>query len=222
MISNELEAVIFDLDGTLIDSMWVWEKIDETFLSAQGIQVPNDMGKDLEGKSFTESALYFKKRFGLDMSVEEIKTYWNQIALTYYAEKVQLKPGAKDFLKWLQSRGIKMGIATSNSIELVSVVLKALEIEDFFTQVCTACEVGKGKPFPDIYLKVAEKLKVRPHNCLVFEDIPNGIRAGKRAGMITWGIEDRQTEILKEEVKNLADDYVIDYEEARKKLMNKS
>lgn len=222
MRQKKWKAVIFDLDGTLVDSMWVWERIDQKFLSDHGIQVPDDMNKVLEGKSFTETACYFKERFHLQLSIEEIKTCWNEMAYGYYTQEVTLKTGAKAFLEWLEAEGIKMGIATSNSMELVSAVLKALEIEHFFTEVCTSCEVGRGKPFPDIYLKVAEKLEVMPQDCLVFEDIPNGIRAGKNAGMTAWGIEDRQPEVLKKEVKQLADDYVKDYEEARNKLINKN
>lgn len=218
MIKKQYDAVIFDLDGTVVDSMWVWEKIDEDFLGMHNIPVPNDMNKALEGKSFTETAAYFKERFGLAMSIEEIKKSWNEMAWDFYTHKVELKKGIRDFLEALAERDIKMGIATSNSIELVKTVLKALDIERYFSQIRTSCEVGRGKPFPDIYLKVAEDLKVEPSRCLVFEDIPNGILAGKNAGMTAWCIEDRQGEELWEEAKSVADDSVSDYYEAMEKL----
>lgn len=219
MIKNQFDAVIFDLDGTLVDSMWVWEKVDETFLGQLGIKVPSDMNKDLEGKSFTETAIYFKERFKLEMSVEEIKESWNEMGWAFYTHQVPLKRGVKEFLEQLSKQGIKMGIATSNSIELVRAVLKALDIEGYFKQIRTSCEVGKGKPFPDIYLKVAEDLQVEPSRCLIFEDIPNGVLAGKNAGMTAWCIRDRQEEKLWEEAKSLADDHVMDYHEAMNKLM---
>ena len=218
MIKNQLDAVIFDLDGTLVDSMWVWEKVDETFLGQLGIEVPSDMNKDLEGKSFTETAIYFKERFKLEMSVEEIKQSWNEMGWEFYTHQVPLKKGVKEFLEFLSEQGIKMGIATSNSIELVRAVLKALDIERYFGQIRTSCEVGRGKPFPDIYLKVAEDLQVDPSRCLVFEDIPNGVRAGKNAGMTAWGVLDRQEAALWEETKDLADDHITDYHEAINKL----
>ena len=215
MIREKFDAVIFDLDGTLVDSMWVWNKIDEVFLANHQIEKPNDMNKDLEGKSFTETAIYFKERFNLDMSVEEIKTCWNEMAWEFYTHKVPLKRGVKEFLKWLSDQNIKMGIASSNSIELISAVLKALEVESYFAHIKSACEVGKGKPFPDIYLKVAEELGVEPERCLVFEDIPNGVRAGKCAGMTVWAVEDGQESKLRADLMEIADYFVKDYYEAK-------
>lgn len=218
MINKQFEAVIFDLDGTLIDSMWVWAEIDKEFLGKRNIQVPIDMDKAIEGMSFTETAQYFKERFKLEMSIEEIKVEWNQMAWEFYTEKVVLKEGVRVFLEALKKQNIKMGIATSNSIQLVEAVLKALDITEYFQQIRTSCEVGRGKPFPDIYLKVADDLGVEPSKCLVFEDIPNGVRAGKNAGMTTWGIRDRQHEVLWNEVKEVADSYIENYFEAMQKI----
>lgn len=213
MINKQFDAVIFDLDGTLIDSMWVWQEIDRQFLGKRNISVPSDIDKALEGKSFTESAEYFKERFALSMSIEEIKTEWNEMAWEFYTKQVSLKKGVRAFLEMLKERNIKMGIATSNSVKLVQAVLNALEITEYFEQIKTSCEVGRGKPFPDIYLKVAEELGVEPSKCLVFEDIPNGVLAGKNAGMTVGCIRDRQDKDLWEETKSVADFAVNDYEE---------
>ena len=210
---KQYKAVIFDLDGTLVDSMWVWEEIDKQFLGKRNIPIPNNMDKVLEGKSFTETAQYFKEKFELSISVEEIKNEWNEAAWEYYTTRVVLKKGAKKFLELLSTYNIKMGIATSNSTLLVEAVLKALGISGYFEVIRTSCEVGRGKPFPDIYLKVAEDLGVKPSDCLVFEDIPNGVRAGKNAGMTVGCIKDRQRDEQWKEAMMLADFSIEDYEE---------
>ena len=121
--------------------------------------------------------------------------------------------GAGEFLKELKRRGIKIGIATSNGREMVVAVLKALQIEEYFDVVTTACEVAAGKPAPDIYLKVAETLGAAPEDCLVFEDVPAGILAGKRAGMEVCAVEDDFSLSMTEEKKKLADYYIKDYDE---------
>ena len=125
---NELlkdkKAVLFDLDGTLVDSMWVWRNIDIDFLSAIGQKLPADLQKCIEGMSFTETAEYFKKRFGIDDDVEDIKKKWNQMAYDKYTSEVRLKKGAKEFLERLKSDNIRIGIASSNSVTLIEGALK--------------------------------------------------------------------------------------------------
>ena len=106
-----------------------------------------------------------------------------------------------------------MGIATSNAQDMVAAVLDSLDIRSYFGVVATACEVAAGKPAPDIYLKVAERLQVQPEKCLVFEDVPAGILAGKRAGMHVGAVEDVFSLSMIEEKKELADFYIRDYRE---------
>ena len=123
MILDYIKAVIFDLDGTLVDSMWMWEDIDIEYLGRYGLSCPEDLQKAIEGMSFTETAVYFKERFGLPDSIEEIKEAWIAMSLEKYEKEVPLKPGAREFLEELAARGIPAGIATSNGREMVSAVL---------------------------------------------------------------------------------------------------
>ena len=207
------KAVIFDLDGTLIDSMNMWDDINVEYLGRFGLTVPKDLQREISGMSFTECAIYFKEKFQLPDSVEEIKEVWNEMAMYKYMHEVPLKTGVLEFLKELKQRGIKTGIATSNSIELVKAVLDSLQIAKYFDEVHTSCEVQKGKPAPDIYLFVAKCLFVAPEQCLVFEDVPEGIIAGKRAGMQVCAVEDNFSKYMTEEKRKLADYYIVDYRE---------
>lgn len=215
---KETKAVIFDLDGTLVDSMWMWKTIDIEFLKARGLDCPGDLQKAIEGMSFTETAGYFKERFHLSESLEDIKGIWTEMSIEKYKKEVPLKPGAGEFLHHLISNGIKAGIATSNGRNIVDAVIKALNIGEYFQVITTACEVNAGKPAPDIYLKVAEDLKAAPRECLVFEDIPAGILAGKRAGMKVCAVDDEFSREMEEEKRHLADYFIHDYFE----ILNRS
>ncbi len=210
---NNIKAVLFDLDGTLIDSMSVWKDIDIEFLGNYGIELPDDLQNSIEGMSFTETADYFKRRFQFKESVEEIKAIWNEMAYEHYTQYVKLKDGVLDFLSYLRSHKIKTGISTSNSIELVQGVLKAKEIEPYFDAVVTACQVNVGKPSPDIYLETARLLNVEPGNCLVFEDIPMGIMAGKNANMKVCTIYDDFSKNQDIKKRSLADYYINTFNE---------
>lgn len=161
--------------------------------------------------SFSETAQYFKERFNLPDPVEVIKMEWNKMAWDKYGNEVPLKKGVIEFLEELRSRGIKTGIATSNSKELVEHVLKSLNITEYFDSVRTSCEAKKGKPAPDIYLLVADDLQVDPKDCLVFEDLALGIMAGKGAGMRVCTVFDPYSEDDRDRKRKLADYYIDTY-----------
>lgn len=210
---NGIKAVIFDLDGSLVDSMWIWKDIDIEYLGRFGISLPPNLQSEIEGKSFSETAVFFKERFQIPDSIEQMKQDWNEMAWQKYINDVPLKPGADIFLQYCIKNGIKLGIATSNSRELVEAVAKARGFGKDFDCIMTGCDVKKGKPAPDIYLSVADKLGVEPQECLVFEDITAGIMAGKNAGMRVCAVEDAYSMHQTVEKKALADYYIKDYYE---------
>lgn len=210
---NGIKAVIFDLDGTLVDSMWMWREIDIEYLAQFSLSMPEDLQACIEGMSFSETACYFKERFSLPVSLEEIKTEWNRMAWDKYAYEVPFKQGAMDFLQYLKKQGIKTGIATSNSVELVKAVLERHNAGGFFDSIHTACEVKKGKPAPDIYELVAAELQVQPEECLVFEDVVQGIMAGKNAGMRVCSVYDDFSKEADEKKRELSDYYIHSFED---------
>lgn len=210
MLTN-IEAVIFDLDGSLVDSMWMWYDIDVEYLGRFGIECPKDLQASIEGMSFSETSVYFKERFSLPDSICQIKKDWNDMAWDKYLHEVPLKEGAHEFLCYCKEHGIKLGIATSNSRELVENIAAVHGLDNFFSCIMTGCDVAKGKPAPDIYLAVADKLGVMPENCLVFEDIVPGIMAGKSAGMKVCAVDDAYSAYQEEEKRKMADYYIKDF-----------
>ena len=159
---GEFKAVIFDLDGTVVDSMWMWKAIDIEYLARYHIPFPKDLQSQIEGMSFSETANYFKQTFQIPDSIDQMKSDWNAMAWDKYQNEVHPKEGMLDFLKYLKSNHIKTGIATSNSPELVEVLMESKSMRQYFDAIHTSCEVGHGKPAPDIYLHVAQRLGVAP------------------------------------------------------------
>lgn len=210
---EDIDAVIFDLDGSLVDSMWLWREIDIEYLGSFGIPLPEGLQGKIEGMSFHETALYFKEHFPIPDSLDKIKADWNRMAWDKYTNEVPLKPGIPEFLKGCKSNGILLGIATSNSRELVDNVARVHGLHDYFSSIVTGCDVKKGKPAPDVYLTAAGQLGVSPERCLVFEDILPGIQAGKNAGMRVCAVEDAYSAGVREEKRTLADYYIETYAE---------
>ncbi len=208
---QDIKAVIFDLDGSLVDSMWMWRAIDIEYLGRFGIPLPEELQSRIEGMSFSETAVYFKEHFPIPDSIDQIKEDWNCMAWDKYANEVPLKPGIPEFLERCREEGIKLGIATSNSRQLVENIAKVHNLRDYFSCIMTGCDVAHGKPSPDIYLAVAEGLDCPPSQCLVFEDIIPGIQAGKAAGMRVCAVEDAYSVNDRERKKALADYYISDY-----------
>ena len=209
---KDKDAVIFDMDGSLVDSMWMWRAIDIEYLGRFGISLPEDLQAKIQGMSFSETAVYFKERFQVPDSLEEIKDQWNCMAWDKYTHEVPLKKGIPEFLEGCRQNGIKLGIATSNSRELVENVAQVHHLRNNFSSIITGCEVKRGKPAPDVYLAVAEQLQVEPSRCLVFEDILPGIQAGLNAGMSVCAVEDDYSASDQEAKKALAHYYIQDYQ----------
>lgn len=208
---DNIEAVIFDMDGTLIDSMSIWKQIDIEHFAMYGKELPENLQSEIEGMSFYQTAEYIKEKYDFPETIEEMVELWNQMARKKYAEEVPFKKGAKQFLELCKSKGMKLGIATSNSRFLYDAVSEHLGFDEYFDCVLTGTEVLNGKPAPDVYLKVAENLSVSPQNCLVFEDIIKGIMAGHNAGMKVVAVDDDYSKATTEEKKKMADYYIYDY-----------
>ena len=165
-ITEETKAVIFDMDWTLIDSMWIWPDIDDYYIRKYHLTLPEDFHRAIEGKSYHETARYFRDTFDMELTTEEIMEEWTSLAYQRYTRMQHSKPGQRSFTSCGKERGF--GIATSNGRTLAEAALKALRIEEYFTSVRTSGEVEAGKPKPDIYLKVAEDMQVQRQSIVLY------------------------------------------------------
>ena len=206
-----IQAIIFDVDGSLVDSMGMWEAIDIEYLARFGLPMPDHFQSELDGMSFYQTAAYFKKRFQIPDTLEQMMDDWNRMAWDKYLHEIELKPGALQFLQYCRQRGIRMGIATSNSRELMTNLEQAHGLTQYISCIVTGSEVPNGKPAPDIYLEAAAQLQVDPADCLVFEDIVAGILAGKAAGMQVCAVRDTYSRSQDRQKHELADYYIEDY-----------
>lgn len=209
-----MKAYIFDLDGTLLDSMSLWAQIDADFLKKRGLPVPPDYMEAVSALGFPEAAAYTIARFELRDTVEALLAEWQEMAVYAYGHTVKLKPGAREVLLALKERGAKLGIATSLPEALYAPALRHHGLWTLFDAICATGEVGRDKTSPDVFLLAAQRLGVRPADCVVFEDLFQAIQSAKAAGMTVYGVYDASAQAHWESIREIADGVIVDFQEA--------
>ena len=209
-----MKAYIFDLDGTLLDSLDVWLNIDIDFLKKRGLAVPPDFPDAVSSMSFPEAAAYTIKRFSLSDTADSLMQEWNDMAISAYENTVLMKPYAKEYLFALRDRGVKLAIATSSTPDLYEPALRNHGVYDLFDVICNSQEVDCGKTRPDIFFLTAKKLGVQPQDCIVFEDIIAAVKSAKNAGMKVCGVYDERSKNDWEEIKKIADFAILSFQNA--------
>ena len=201
---KNIEGAVFDLDGTLLDSSWVWEKVDEKFLGDRGFQVPDDYVDEISPLGAERAAVYTIERFGLNEDKDDIVREWIEMAKKEYATEVVCKPYAKEFLEELHKLNIKMAVATSSDRELFMKTLEREGILKYFQKIVTVDEVERGKGYPDIYEEAARRIKVNPHKCLVFEDILAGVTGASLGEFNVVAVFDEKSKHNWEKIKSIS------------------
>ena len=205
------EAAIFDLDGTLLDSMWVWHEVDREFFAARGMDVPADYAEKIQSLTFRETAAYTVERYGLPESPEDLMALWNEMSFRQYRDHVKLKPGAREYLEALRSRGVKLGIATNLTTHVARAVLESNGVRGWFAALTSADEVPRGKQFPDIYLLAARKLGVEPRLCVAYDDVAKSLLGMRAAGMTACAVREPDMPQNFEGMKRDFDCYIEDF-----------
>ncbi|MDD2233794.1 MAG: HAD family phosphatase [Desulfitobacteriaceae bacterium] len=213
MVGVKRKGLIFDLDGTLLDSMADWDNIGGEYLIGKGIKnIPQNLKEILKPKSLSEAAEYFIQDIKLNLPPEQIMDEINLLIEEKYKFRFNPKDGALDFLE--NNKHLKMCIATATDKHLVEHALKRLEIDEYFDFVITSREVGNGKQqSPDIFIKAAEKLGLAIDEVVVFEDALHAIITAKSAGFYTVGVYETAFEDDHQEIQQIADVFIDNFSE---------
>lgn len=209
---NQIEGIIFDLDGTLLDSMEIWNTVGNDYLISLGIEPRENLAEVFKEMSLKQSAEYYQRVYGVDKTIEEIISGINGVIESFYIERVQLKDGVKEFLETLSEQDVKMCIATATDRYLVEAALMRLGVRDYFQKILTCNEVGYGKDSSVIFEKALEILGTSKERTLVFEDALHAVKTAKQAGFQVVGVYDL-SEPEQEEVKKLSDMYVLSFQD---------
>ena len=205
-----MKYAIFDFDGTLFDSMFVWETLGEDFLRSLGKQPRPGLRDALRPMSTYQSACYLQNEYALTLTPEEITQGVNGIIEGFYFHKVQPKPGVIPFLERLRQAGIPMAVATASERSHVEAALKRCGMDRFFEAILTCGEVGQGKDSPLVFCRAMEALGGDHAGTVIFEDALHGVRTAKADGFFVCGVYD-SSEPRPEEMKTLCDCYLADY-----------
>ena len=209
----DFDACIFDLDGTLLDSIGVWIDIDIEFLKKRNAPFTEEYGRATATMRMREAADYTVKLYRLEEDPADIMAEWMDMARDRYANHIGLIPYAREFLLELKGKGVPMGVATIGIKELYQPALVRNGIAELFDVIVDADMVRTGKESPDIYLKAAELLGVEPKRCVVFEDTLVGLRSASSCGFMTVGMLDKGNRESHDEIKAVCDVAAFDFKQ---------
>ena len=205
-----ITGAIFDVDGTLFDSMYVWDTIGGEYLRSIGYEPNPDINERFKKMTIIDCANYYRDEYGVKKSVEELVDGINNMVEKYYFYEIQPKDGILSFLEKLSEKGVKMSIATATDEYLVDAALKRCNMRQYFNEIITCTQVGTGKREPKIYRTALESIGTQKNKTVVFEDMYFASLTAKNDGFLTAGIYDSH-EKHQEEFKKSADYYLQDY-----------
>lgn len=210
---TKIDGAIFDLDGTLVDSMFIWDTIGGDYLRSLGIQPHDDLNQTFKSMSLLQAAKYYRDEYGVTQSLDEIMRGVNTMIEDYYFHDVKLKDGVRDLLELFSRDNVKMCVATATDRHLAEAALERNGIAEYFSEILTCTEVGSGKDTPEIYSRALAQLGTSKLSTIVFEDALYAVRTAKQAGFLVVGVYDSSEEVQSEEIKKLSDIYISSFTE---------
>lgn len=210
---KNFKFAIFDLDGTLLESMEAWNKLGRDFLLKNGAEVPDNLNEIIKSMTLKESAQYFQTAFKINLSVDEILKEMSFIMEEKYRNELKLKPYVKEYLEKLKSDNVKMCIASATPLHMIEFALKRLNIFDYFEFISSCDQVGVGKNHPDIFYYAAKKLKADPSEIIVYEDADFALITAKEANFYTIGVYDKYYAHKRRDIELISDLYIESFKE---------
>ena len=209
-----LQSAIFDMDGTLLDSMAIWDNASSRARRALGVEPRPDLRDRVHSLTLREGAQYCKDAYGLPQTVEELVALTKEQVREFYRTEVQAKPGVPEFLSLLKLEGVWMYVTTNTDRDLVEIALEHTGLRDYFRGILTCAEVGAGKKdSPEIFERAMRRLRSTKRDTVVFEDALHAIRTAKAAGFRICAVYDPSAEDEQEEIRALADTYIRSFHE---------
>ncbi len=208
---SQIDAVIFDLDGTLLDSLSAWEHSGSNFVRSQGIEPESGLDDELVTMSLLDGAKLIKARYQLDYTPEEILAKTLQPINAHYYTDIQPMPGVVQLLARLQTQGVKMAVATAGDKKLAEAALARLGLLHYFEFIITCDEVGVGKSSPAIYEEALKRLGTAKSRTLVAEDALHALQTAYTAGFPTAAIEEIHSASQRAEKQQVATYYIMSY-----------
>ena len=206
-----IKGIIFDADGTLLDSMHIWQDLGKRYLKSLGLIPEDNLNEVLFPMTLEESSKYLKNKYSINKSSNEIKKDILKMIDDFYYYEVQLKNGVLSYLEYLYDNNIEMVIATTSDRSQIEKAFERLDILKYFKCIFTCSELKTSKREGLIYLKAKELLNYKTNEILVFEDVLYALKTAKQLGFITVGVEDESSKNKQEEIKNITDYYITDF-----------
>ena len=213
LLGHEIKAVIFDMDGTLIDSTGIWHEIDINFFAKRGMELPSDYAQHIVHLGLKQAAIYTKETYHLNESIQDIMDEWHNMSIDMYRYNVPLKPHALELLKLFKENNIKMAIATANDEPLYRPCIERLGIGEYFDEIADVNTAKEGKQSAKIYLDLAKKMGAEPQNTLVLEDMPTCVKTANKSGFITVAVYDNASKAYDKEKKDNSLLFINDFGE---------